>query len=172
MHDKTYWRRTYIKMQEKIFIVDIGRVKHGFRVTACWELRNILNVSTLNFNTRRCTPEQWLRDPLEIPGCRRNHLGYILYWLLQVWDVTDCCSINSRLQISSEIQSKELEPGERAGNAVDPLTYCSGQTLYENSRIARRKRGGTSLCMDHKRILVWRFTSCSSSGRTFLCKSL
>ena len=54
-------------------------------------------MSTTSFKAGQCTSAQFLPDSLENYSCRTNHLKPILYSLLQVLDVTDFRSINSRL---------------------------------------------------------------------------
>jgi hypothetical protein len=129
----------------KIFIVDLDLLEHGFRVTACWQLRKLLNLSTYRRTLHVWTVIAW---PTGDYRGYSNHVRYFLYSLLQVLEFTDCCSVNSRLQMSSEVKSKGIKPSDRAGNVVGPPTCCSWQT-FGNPWNAGRKRGGAS-CMDHK----------------------
>jgi hypothetical protein len=53
----------------------------------------------------RCHPsEQWLPVSLEITSCRTNRFESTQCLFLQVLIVTDFCSTNSRLQMSTEIK--------------------------------------------------------------------
>ena len=50
---------------------------------------------------------------MEISRCRTDRLRSIQCLFLQVPDVTDCCSTNSRLQISTEIKVfRDLSEGK------------------------------------------------------------
>ena len=83
---------------------NIGLLKHDFQITTSRRLKKLLEVSTLSFNAGLCIAERRFPDWLENSRCRTNHLKSILNSLLQVLDVTDFCSINSRLQIFPEIK--------------------------------------------------------------------
>ena len=75
--------------------------------------------------------------------------------------------MNSRLQTSPGITIQGFKSEERAGHAVvlpHPIRR-SGDTLFTNSRTARRKCGGAPSCMNHKRIPVSRSTSCNKEYR-------
>lgn len=72
--------------------MSIGPLWHGFL-----QIKKMLKVPILSYNVGCCTCEQSLPDSLENSRCHRNYLKSILYSLLQVLDVVDYCSINTRL---------------------------------------------------------------------------
>ena len=132
--------------------MNFGLLNHGFRLTASWILKEMLKVSTLSFNTGRCISEQWLSDPLQNSRCRTSHLKPILCSLLQVLEVTDFCSTNSRLQMSAQVSMWGIymrgtgRPCCWSACAV----HCSGNTLFKNCPTARRRCGGSPSCTNRK----------------------
>jgi hypothetical protein len=73
------------------------------------DYKKMLKVSTVSFNARCSTSEQWLSYPLDNPSCRTNDLKFITYPPLLVLDIIDFCSMNSRLQMFPEIKVCEIE---------------------------------------------------------------
>jgi hypothetical protein len=129
-------------------------------------------VSTLSHNAGCYTSEKWLPDRLENYRYSTNYLKCILYSLLEVIEVTEFCSINSKLQFPSP-PPKGFKSGQRAGHAVGPprLSHCSGNTLLKKFGNEWRKCGGSPQRMTQKWIILCRSTSCNRSGRTFRRKS-
>jgi hypothetical protein len=113
--------------------MNLGVLKPGLRVTVFCRLKKMLEMSTLSFNAGCCMSQQRLPDSLENSGCRVDHLESILCPLLKVLDVIDFCSINSRLQMSTEIKMiRVVNPGNEQAMllvhfvlSVVPATGCS-----------------------------------------------
>jgi hypothetical protein len=63
--------------------------------------------------------------------------------------------------------SKGFKTGKWAGHAVGPSRpiHCRGNTLFKNSHTEKRKCSGAQSCMNHKWILVCRFTPCNNEYR-------
>ena len=68
---------------------------------------------------------------------------------------------------------KGFKSGDRAVHAVGPPSniQCFVNTLFKNSRTARRKCFGAPCYMNHKWIIVCRSASCNNCIRTFRSKS-
>jgi len=73
------------------------------------DYKKMLKVSTLSFNARCCTSEQWLSYLPDNPRCRTNDLKFITYPPLLVLDIIDFCSTNSGLQMFPEIKVWEIK---------------------------------------------------------------
>ena len=145
---------------------------HGFRMAVCWLTANARVNPGLTARSR--APQLLVPSSLENSSGRMNHLRSILYSMLHVLDVTECCSISRRFQIPPRYKkSKGIEPGQRAGNSVRPpgSIHFYRNTLFENPPTARRNCGVPMSCLDHKWFLVCSSKSSNSYGRTFLCKS-
>lgn len=98
-------KRKFRPQCKKKYFMNLGVLKHGLAIDGLLcRLMKMLEVSTLSFNVGRCMSQQRLPDSLENSRCRANRLESILCPLLKVLDVSDFCSINSRLQISPEIK--------------------------------------------------------------------
>jgi len=72
-------------------------LKRVVRFMTPWQVKKAFQVSALSFDTEYCMPEHWFAGSLENSGCHKNHLKSILNSLFQVLDITDFCSISSRL---------------------------------------------------------------------------
>ena len=83
--------------------MNIGFLRRGFWTVTSWQLQKILKVSPLSFNTGWCMSVERLPNILENSTCWTNHLKSILYSLIEVVDITDYCSINSRFWTSPVI---------------------------------------------------------------------
>jgi hypothetical protein len=78
-------------------------LKRGFRVSASWILKEMLEVSALSYKAGSWTSEQWVPDWLENSGCGANQLKSTLYSLLQgadlqtrihLWFMHDCAPLH------------------------------------------------------------------------------
>lgn len=84
--------------------MNFGLLKHCFQPMASWKFKkkcskwpssaSVQDVAFLN--------SDWMAG--KFPKCCTNHLKCFLCSLLQVLDVTDCCSINTKLYMSPEIK--------------------------------------------------------------------
>ena len=148
-----------------------GLLVHGFRFTSFCR-SNKCSVSILSFNAGRCTSEQRLSGSLANSRCRTNHLKLILCSPLQVLDITDFSNIDGRF-LMPQINAYVILIGgtSRPCYWSSPSYQLFPKLVDDNFRTARNKRGGAPSCTNHKWILICRFTSSNSCGRTFRTKS-
>jgi len=79
------WYYNHIQMY-----VNIGLMKCGIQVMASWRLKkNASTQDVAHLNGDYMTNKK-------IPGHKNHHIS-ILYLLLQVLDIIDCCAINSKI---------------------------------------------------------------------------
>jgi hypothetical protein len=154
--------------------MNIGLLRHGYGVTASRWLKKMLKVSTLSFNAGSCTSVHWLPDLLENSRCRTRHLRSILYYLLQVLEVADFRSINSRFSCPRDKSISDLNQGkDQPMLLVKPdLSIIPENMFFKNSRNVKWKCVITPSRMNHIWILDCTFTFCNSPGRMFHTKSL
>jgi hypothetical protein len=155
-HHNTWKKKSYIK---------IGHLKRSCRAGAFWRLKEVLEVSTLSFHTGHCTSKQRMLTRYVVriisdPFC--IHCG-------KCWTSLLALAQQKISDVHRDKNITDLNQGEEAGHAAGPPRplHCYRNTLFKNSRSARRKCGRAPSCMNRKWMRVCRSISCNSSGRTF-----
>jgi hypothetical protein len=84
MHDQTYKKWIYTKIQ-KICFINIGLLKHGFREMASWRLKKTLEVFVFSFSAGCCTFEHRLRTGWKVPRVVRVNSNPFCIRCCKMW---------------------------------------------------------------------------------------